>query len=152
MEVEVAAEAKTDGRVKADADPLVRGVEATLDAVEALPPEAREIALDALQALLELDREAWTRAVRAMREQSTGAAALQACADDPLAGHLLLLHGLHPRFSFDTDPYANGGEPEAPALVQLQVGSTRRGGESTRGAFSRAENGEDAEVGILERQ
>jgi Fe-S cluster biogenesis protein NfuA/nitrite reductase/ring-hydroxylating ferredoxin subunit len=70
----------------------VARVEAVLDAVENLPdPAAREVALEAVQALLELYGAGLARVVG-----SVGEDAVQALAGDELVAHLLMLHGLHP--------------------------------------------------------
>jgi Fe-S cluster biogenesis protein NfuA/nitrite reductase/ring-hydroxylating ferredoxin subunit len=67
-------------------------VEEHLERLEALPDAtAREIALDTVQALLELYGEGLERIVDAVGPQQT-----QVLADDELVEHLLLLHGVHP--------------------------------------------------------
>ena len=67
-------------------------VEELLERLEALPDAtAREIALDTVQALLELYGEGLERIVAAVGPQQT-----QVLAGDELVEHLLLLHGVHP--------------------------------------------------------
>jgi len=67
-------------------------VEEHLERLEALPDAtAREIALDTVQALLELYGEGLERIVAAVGPQQT-----QVLAGDELVEHLLLLHGVHP--------------------------------------------------------
>jgi Fe-S cluster biogenesis protein NfuA/nitrite reductase/ring-hydroxylating ferredoxin subunit len=67
-------------------------VEEHLERLEALPDAtAREIALDTVQALVELYGEGLERIVDAVGPQQT-----QVLADDELVEHLLLLHGVHP--------------------------------------------------------
>jgi Fe-S cluster biogenesis protein NfuA len=73
-----------DGEARARAERL----EQQLAAVEALPPVARETALEAVSALLDLYGEALGRlAVRMPAETLAG---------DELVSHLLMVHGLHP--------------------------------------------------------
>jgi Fe-S cluster biogenesis protein NfuA/nitrite reductase/ring-hydroxylating ferredoxin subunit len=67
-------------------------VEELLERLEALPDQAaREVALDTVQALLELYGEGLGRIVDALGEEQT-----LALAGDELVAHLLLLHGVHP--------------------------------------------------------
>ena len=67
-------------------------VEELLERVEALPDAtAREVALDTVQALLELYGEGLGRIVNTVGPQQT-----QVLAGDELVEHLLLLHGVHP--------------------------------------------------------
>jgi Fe-S cluster biogenesis protein NfuA len=75
-----------------DARERVTRAEELLAAVEELPdPAARELALDALQAILDLYGEGLAR----IAERTNGELAAMA-EDDELVAHLLLLHGLHP--------------------------------------------------------
>jgi Fe-S cluster biogenesis protein NfuA len=70
----------------------VADVERLLDEVDALAdPAARALALELVQALVDLYGEGLARAVARL-----DAAALADLASDELAAHLLLLHGLHP--------------------------------------------------------
>jgi len=72
--------------------PSPERVERLLEAVEALPEaRARETALAAVQAVVELYGEGLARIVAAV-----GPVTARALADDELVGHLLLLHDLHP--------------------------------------------------------
>jgi Fe-S cluster biogenesis protein NfuA len=74
----------------------VARVEGLLGQLEALPDAAaRDIATEAMQALLELYGEGLGRIVDVLAAQDDGTLA-QALADDELVAHLLLLHGLHP--------------------------------------------------------
>jgi Fe-S cluster biogenesis protein NfuA/nitrite reductase/ring-hydroxylating ferredoxin subunit len=67
-------------------------VEELLERLEALPDAAaRETALDAVQALLELYGEGLSRIVDAVGPQQA-----RALVSDELVEHLLLLHGVHP--------------------------------------------------------
>lgn len=59
--------------------------------VEAMPGPEGQIAGDALAALTQIYGEALARVLSA-----AGCEAVAAAADDPLVGHLMLLHGLHP--------------------------------------------------------
>jgi Fe-S cluster biogenesis protein NfuA/nitrite reductase/ring-hydroxylating ferredoxin subunit len=71
---------------------LVARVEAALDEIEGLAdPAARDAALAAVQAMLELYGEGFARIAEGL-----GADALERLAEDELVAHLLLLHGLHP--------------------------------------------------------
>jgi Fe-S cluster biogenesis protein NfuA len=76
-------------------DPEVRdrvaAVEGLLARVEELPGEARAIALDTVQVLVELYGEALERLLG-----RGGADLLAFAGGDELLSHLLLLHGLHP--------------------------------------------------------
>jgi Fe-S cluster biogenesis protein NfuA/nitrite reductase/ring-hydroxylating ferredoxin subunit len=67
-------------------------IEELLERVEALPdPAARDVALETVQALLELYGEGLTRIVEAVGPEQA-----LALAGDELVEHLLLLHGVHP--------------------------------------------------------
>ena len=68
----------------------VARVETLLEQVEALPdPDARDIATELVQALLDLYGEALARMMDHV-------AAPEQLADDELISHLLMLHGIHP--------------------------------------------------------
>jgi Fe-S cluster biogenesis protein NfuA len=74
----------------------VARVEELLAELESLPDEtARETAIGALRALLDLYGDGLERIVEAIAERDDGTLAA-AFADDELIAHLLLLHGLHP--------------------------------------------------------
>ena len=67
-------------------------IEELLERLEALPdPAARDIALETVQALLELYGDGLGRIVEAVGPEHA-----QALAADELVEHLLLLHGVHP--------------------------------------------------------
>jgi Fe-S cluster biogenesis protein NfuA len=69
----------------------VERVDALLERVDALgDPEARELAVELVQALLEVYGEGLARILA----QANGLA--EGFVDDELVAHLLLLHGLHP--------------------------------------------------------
>jgi Fe-S cluster biogenesis protein NfuA/nitrite reductase/ring-hydroxylating ferredoxin subunit len=70
-------------------------VESLLEQLEALPDDAREIATETMQALLDLYGEGLGRIIDVLAEGDDGVLA-EALADDELVAHLLLLHGLHP--------------------------------------------------------
>jgi len=71
----------------------VARVERLLEAIEALADAgARAVAVEAVQALLELYGEGLARVM----EGADGPAPRERLAEDELIGHLLLLHGLHP--------------------------------------------------------
>ena len=71
---------------------LIGRVEALLEELEALPdPAARDLALETVQALLDLYGAGLDRIVA-----QAGPATATALAGDELVEHLLLLHGLHP--------------------------------------------------------
>lgn len=75
-----------------DVGERVARVEALIGQVEDLPDRvAREIAMDMVQALLDLYGEGLARTLARMDSQ-----ALSALVDDELVTHLLLLHDLHP--------------------------------------------------------
>jgi Fe-S cluster biogenesis protein NfuA/nitrite reductase/ring-hydroxylating ferredoxin subunit len=79
-----------------DARERVDRIEALLDRVDALPdPAGREVATQAVEALLELYGEGLARLVGHAAELDDGRLA-EALAGDELVSHLLLLHGLHP--------------------------------------------------------
>ncbi len=107
-------------------------VEALLEKIEALQdPQAQAIAVEAVQALLELYGEGLGRmmenVVRLGSEQI-----IDAFADDELISHLLLLHGLHPldvktrvlRALDEVRPYlaSHGGDVE---LLSVEGGVAR---------------------------
>jgi Fe-S cluster biogenesis protein NfuA/nitrite reductase/ring-hydroxylating ferredoxin subunit len=72
-------------------------MEAVLEQVEALPdPAARDVALEAVQALVELYGEGLARVVERVAERDEDGRLAAALAGDELVAHLLLLHGLHP--------------------------------------------------------
>jgi len=100
----------------ADTAALLDGVDAALGRVEALPPDCRETALDAVSELLALYGEGWRRAMRLVRERS-GPNVAARLADDDLIRHLLAIHGL--------DGARPAGDP-AP-LVQLEGVPARAG-------------------------
>ncbi len=76
----------------AAAPPSAERVERLLEAVEALPDaHARETALAAVQAVVELYGAALARIV-----ERVGPGTARALAGDALVGHLLLVHDLHP--------------------------------------------------------
>lgn len=82
--------------MEADPRELVGRAEALLGEVERLPdPLAREQAMEAVQALLEVYGHGLERIVEILAEHDDGALAA-ALGDDELVAHLLLLHGLHP--------------------------------------------------------
>jgi Fe-S cluster biogenesis protein NfuA len=70
-------------------------VESLLGELEALPNGARETANEAMRALLDLYGDGLGRIVDVLAEHDDGTLA-KALAEDELAAHLLLLHGLHP--------------------------------------------------------
>ncbi len=71
---------------------LIGRVEGVLEELESLAdPTARDVALEAVQAVLELYGAALERIVVRVGEREA-----TALADDELVEHLLLLHGLHP--------------------------------------------------------
>jgi Fe-S cluster biogenesis protein NfuA/nitrite reductase/ring-hydroxylating ferredoxin subunit len=79
-----------------DGRELVARVEALLEALEGLADEtARTTAMDAAQALLDMYGEGLDRIVGVLAAHDDGTLARE-LADDELASHLLLLHGLHP--------------------------------------------------------
>lgn len=73
----------------------VERVEAALEALEGLPAAPRETALEAVGALVDLYGEGWARALALLGDACPGGG--DALADDELIGHLLMIHGLHPR-------------------------------------------------------
>jgi Fe-S cluster biogenesis protein NfuA/nitrite reductase/ring-hydroxylating ferredoxin subunit len=107
---------------------LVGRVEGLLEAVEALPdPAARDTALTAIQALLDLYGEGLARIA-----DQVGSLQATVLAGDELVSHLLLVHGLHPvpveervREGLDeVRPYldSHGGDVE---LVEVRDGVVR---------------------------
>ena len=75
----------------AQARERVERVDALLERAEALPdPAARDVALDLVQALLEVYGEGLARIMARANGLAPG------LADDELVAHLLMLHGLHP--------------------------------------------------------
>lgn len=95
---------------------LVGRVEAALAAVEALPPAARECALDALAELLTMYGEGWRRTLEVVAARS-GPNAVDRLVADELIGHLLMVHGLHP----EQQALARASsKPGGPHLVQLE--------------------------------
>jgi Fe-S cluster biogenesis protein NfuA/nitrite reductase/ring-hydroxylating ferredoxin subunit len=107
---------------------LVGRVEGLLEAVEALPdPGARDVALTAMQALLDLYGEGLARIA-----DQVGPLQTTVMAGDELVSHLLLVHGLHPvpveervREGLDeVRPYldSHGGDVE---LVEVRDGVVR---------------------------
>jgi hypothetical protein len=94
---------------------LVGRVEAALAAVEALPDDARECALDALAELLALYGEGWRRALAVIAARS-GPNTVDRLVADELVGHLLMVHGLHP----EQAALARSPAQPGPQLVQLE--------------------------------
>ena len=103
----------------------VRRVEAALGAVEALPESSREVALDALEALLALYGDAFGRVLERLAGASEPVDPIR-LAEDELIGHLLMVHGLHP-LGFH-DPSEVPGAPGGPPLIQLGVGRSSADG------------------------
>jgi Fe-S cluster biogenesis protein NfuA/nitrite reductase/ring-hydroxylating ferredoxin subunit len=114
-----------DGREAAE---LVGRVEGLLEQVESLPdPVARETALTAIQALLDLYGEGLARIA-----DQVGPLQATVLAGDELVSHLMLVHGLHPvavedrvREALDgVRPYldSHGGDVE---LVEVRDGVVR---------------------------
>ena len=88
-----------------------------LEQVEALPdPDARDIATELVQALLDLYGEALAR----MMEHVPDAEAL---ADDELISHLLMLHGIHPVPLEARVRGALGRGPSVPGLARRERGA-----------------------------
>jgi Fe-S cluster biogenesis protein NfuA/nitrite reductase/ring-hydroxylating ferredoxin subunit len=111
---------------------LVGRVETLIGQLEALAdPEAREKAMEAVQALLDLYGEGLERMIAVVGEGDEGELAA-AFAGDELVSHLLMLHGLHPvplearvRAALDdVRPYleSHGGDVE---LLSLEAGVAR---------------------------
>ena len=77
----------------------VGDIESLIGAIETLPdPAARAIAMEAIQAVLELHGVALGRMLELMTQQAgeQGRALLAALAGDDRVGNVLMLHGLHP--------------------------------------------------------
>ncbi len=72
----------------------VQRVEQALEQLEGLPAGPREVAFDAIAALVDLYGEGWSRTVRLLDASSPGQVA--ALARDDLIAHLLMIHDLHP--------------------------------------------------------
>jgi hypothetical protein len=81
-----------DGEV----EQLVGRVEELLGQLEGVPGPAGELAAAALGALTELYGEALGRVVAHAQGGAGSPALVRALTDDPLVGHLLALHGVHP--------------------------------------------------------
>ena len=80
----------------AGAREAVAQVERLIEQLESLPdPRARALAMDAVRGLLDLYGEGLARLME-IALVTGGERTVQAVADDELASHLLLLHGLHP--------------------------------------------------------
>jgi Fe-S cluster biogenesis protein NfuA/nitrite reductase/ring-hydroxylating ferredoxin subunit len=73
----------------------VARIEGLLEGLETLPGEARDVATEVVQALLDLYGEGLGRIVDAVAARDDGTLARE-LGDDDLVAHLLLLHGLHP--------------------------------------------------------
>lgn len=73
----------------------VEAIEGLLERTESLPEEARAVALDTVQALVEVYGEALRRLLHAADGGPAGPVARRAAGDELLA-HLFLLHDLHP--------------------------------------------------------
>jgi Fe-S cluster biogenesis protein NfuA/nitrite reductase/ring-hydroxylating ferredoxin subunit len=72
-------------------------IEALLERVEGLAdPGARDVALELVQALLDLYGEGLARIVEHVSARDDGGGLAAALAADDLVAHVLLLHGLHP--------------------------------------------------------
>lgn len=75
---------------------LVGRVEQLLGRLEEVPGPGGELAAAAVAALTELYGEALGRVVTHARGGAGGPALVRTLTDDPLVGHLLALHGVHP--------------------------------------------------------
>ena len=85
--------------VTGEAADRVGDIESLIGALEALPDAAaRTVAMEAIQAVLELHGAALGRMLELMREQAgeQGGALLASLAGDDRVGNVLMLHGLHP--------------------------------------------------------
>ncbi len=73
-------------------------VEALLDALDALEPAARELAIGAVRGIMALYGEGLARIVEWLEGAGAGAreTARAALAEDEFVAHLLILHDLHP--------------------------------------------------------
>lgn len=72
-------------------------IEALVQKVQALPdPDARQTALDLVQAVMDLHTEGIERMLEILSGLEAGSASIDALASDDLVGGLLLLHDLHP--------------------------------------------------------
>lgn len=90
------ARARAGSETQDTARDLLARIDGLLEALEALSDApAREIAVEAVQALLGLYGEGLGRIVDVLAERDDGTFA-QALGEDELVAHLLLLHGLHP--------------------------------------------------------
>jgi Fe-S cluster biogenesis protein NfuA len=59
-------------------------------------PAAQSAAREMVQALLDLHTAGFARMLELIGQSGDGRAIFEACLEDDLVGHLLLLHGLHP--------------------------------------------------------
>lgn len=87
-------------------------VEAALAGLDGLPPTIAERMADAVGALTSL----YGQVLRTMVASATPQAMADWC-DDPLVGHLLALHGLHPQ-----PPAARAGRAAAAVLASFSTG------------------------------
>ena len=72
-------------------------IEALVQKVQSLPdPNARQTALDLVQAVMDLHTEGLERMLEILSDLEAGGAAIDTLAADDLVGSLLLLHDLHP--------------------------------------------------------
>jgi Fe-S cluster biogenesis protein NfuA/nitrite reductase/ring-hydroxylating ferredoxin subunit len=117
-------------------------VEAVLERVEALPdPDARAVATELAQALLDLYGEGLARMVAQVAERDDDGALAAAFGRDEVVAELLLLHGLHPvpvaarvrRALEEVRPYleSHGGDVELlgveDGVVRLRLEGSCRG-------------------------
>ncbi len=117
---------------------LVAGAERVLEELDRLPDaDARAMAIEAVQALLELYGSGLERMVQEIAERDREGEIAEAFAADELISHLLLLHGLHPvpleqRVTDALDevrPYleSHGGDVELVAVEEASVRVRLRG-------------------------
>jgi hypothetical protein len=98
-----------DAERVAQLDGLLAEVESLQD------DQARQTALTAVQTLLELYGEGFSRVM-----QRVPAEVAQALAEDELLGHLLLVHGLHP---VDVETRVGKALPRGVELLRVQEGT-----------------------------
>jgi hypothetical protein len=100
-----------DAERVAQLDGLLAEVESLQD------DQARQTALTAVQTLLELYGEGFSRVM-----QRVPAEVAQALAEDELLGHLLLVHGLHP---VDVEARVGKALPRGVELLRVQEGTAQ---------------------------
>lgn len=109
-----------DGLAGAEVEQRLSRLDGLLERLEAMPGGGGQLAREAVAALAGVYGEALRRTLTV-----AGSDAADALGADPLVGHLMVLHGLHPDPGSIEEAMASGPAPGAPA-VHIPLSEVRR--------------------------